>query len=147
MKVHCFDDSKKNYTAKFMNIDDNSESFFRKQFNIKYYGAPVEFIREMHRNYFESIAREDGEIIRQQSIKMATQYYIVEDRIDRALDILTLYTIKNKTDISDELTLIRAAYTRYNYLSNKKLERFDVLEIERAKIKARILELLNNLPD
>jgi hypothetical protein len=146
MKEHCFDDRKKNYTTRSF-IDDNSESFFCKQFNIKYYGGPVEFIEEMHRNYFESIAQEDSEMMRQTSIKKTIQHYIEDDNIDRALDILTLYTIKNETEIADPLILIKGNYTRYNYLSNKKLERSDVLEIERTKIKARILELLNNLPD
>ncbi len=146
MKEHCFDDRKKNYTTRSF-IDETSESFFCKQFNIKYYGAPVEFIREMHEKYFESIAREDEEMLRQTSIKKTTQYYIENDNIDRALDILTLYTIKNETDIIDPLILIKAAYARFNYLYNKRLERPDILGIERAKIQARILELLNNLPD
>ncbi|OQP40683.1 hypothetical protein A4H97_13750 [Niastella yeongjuensis] len=146
MKEHCFDDRKKNYTTRSF-IDDSSESFFCKQFNIKYYGAPVEFIREMHKSYFESIAKEDNYMIRQTSIKKLIYHYIEEDNIDRPLDILTLYTIKNETEINDQLILIKSNYSRYNYLSNKRLERFDVLEIERTKIKARILELLNNLPD
>jgi len=62
MKAHGFDDSKKNYTSKFLNIDNNSESFFRQQFNLKYYGAPIEFLEEVHQKYFDMVTKEDRDL-------------------------------------------------------------------------------------
>src|SRR5690606_20012180 len=53
-KAHDFDNRDKNYTAWSSFDNEDAESFFRRQFNIKYYGAPVEFLTEIHKLYFTS---------------------------------------------------------------------------------------------
>lgn len=145
MKEHCFDDSKKNYTTKSLSIDNSSESFFRQQFNLKYYGAPVDFLDKVHAKYFEMLANEDKEITRELSPKKTVEYFISLDEVQKSLNYLTDYTNNKDGRSSQELIMIKSNFARYMYLTKNKLENVDFLEIQRNKIKQSILDIAINL--
>jgi hypothetical protein len=145
MKEHGFDDSKKNYTTRSINIDTTSESFFRKQFNLKYYGAPVDFLNQMHMKYFELSLNEDNKLIKNLSPKEVIDHYISLDEIEKSLNYLTAYTLNNDKSFQQELIMLKANFSRYKFLLNKRLERGEELEIQRNKIKHGILELTKSL--
>lgn len=139
MKEHDFDDSKKNYTTKSINIDNNSESFFRQQFNIKYYGAPVDFLDELHKKYFEINTNQEAEQTKGVPPEKVIERYITSDDIEKALSYLTVYLESN--DLVEQLILIKSNFTRYMYLKNKRLESTSDLEIQRNRIKQSLLEI------
>ena len=145
MKEFPFDDRKKNYTVKSSNIDTDCESFFRQQFNIKYYGIPIEFLNTIHRKYVEMAVAEDMEMANAQSPWEFVEHCIASDEIQKALNLLTLHINKEDSDLSNELILIKSNFARYNYLHTRKLEDPGPLEIQRNKVKQSILEIVKHI--
>jgi len=140
MKEHSFDDKKKNYTTKMLNIDNNSESFFRQQFNLKYFGVPIEFLNDMHKKYFETIVQEENKIDNELPFRKRIESFIAEDEIEKALNILTVY-IKDTDECVQDLILVKSNFSRYMHLKIKNLENREFLEILRNKIKQSILDI------
>lgn len=144
MKDHSFDDSKKNYTTKSLAIDANSELFFRQQFNLKYYNAPIQFLDRLHQKYFELCAQEDSELVNGSERDKVLEAYLSDDEIDKALNLLTVRSGENN-DLKRDLILIKATYSRYNFLSRRRLESIDRLEIMRSQIRQSILDLVERI--
>lgn len=146
MKEHGFDDSKKNYTQKSNAIDNNSESFFRQQFNIKYYGAPIDFLNEIHRVYFNYVAQEDANEIKGMSLEQVVQQYISNGEIEKAINFLTNYINTNKGEESiNQLTLLKASFTQYVKIRRSRTETFETINILRQRLIFSILEFVKLL--
>ena len=142
-KKHSFDDSKKNYTTRSLNIDLDSESFFRQQFNLKYYGAPVDFINTLHKKYFELSASEDREQIQGLSPQNVIEHFIGNDDTEKALNYLT--NILESKELMQELILLKSNFSRYHFQKARKLEQADYLEVAINKINQGILELVSHI--
>ena len=143
MKKHGFDDRKRNYTTKAINIDLDSESFFRQQFNLKYYGAPVDFINQLHSEYFRISAEEDKDQMEGISPRQIVEGYVAGSETEKALNYLT-NSVKDET-ISQELTLVKSTFARYIFARNRKLETAEQLEVSINRIHQTILEISKNL--
>lgn len=147
MKENDFDDTKKNYTTKSLDIDVSSESFFRQQFNLKYYGVPVDFINQMHQKYMEQYTKPDTDTDFMQPNERVERY-LSFDEIEQALNYLTIY-LKDKTDVGasvlDDLIIIKGNYTRYKKKDVENLESKDSLEMTRARIKQSILNFIKSI--
>ena len=143
MKKHGFDDRKRNYTTKAINIDLDSESFFRQQFNLKYYGAPVDFINQLHSEYFRISAEEDKDQMEGISPRQIVEGYVAGSETEKALNYLT-NSVKDET-ISQELILVKSTFARYIFARNRKLETAEQLEVSINRIHQTILEISKNL--
>ncbi|ULT42677.1 hypothetical protein KRR40_03565 [Niabella defluvii] len=62
--------------------------FFRKQFNIKYYGAPVEFLNEIHKLYFDSNKIDEAVATIIKPFKETAKDYIKQNDFSKAFTIL-----------------------------------------------------------
>ena len=145
MKDHCFDDSKKNYTTRSLNIDNSSESFFRKQFNIKYYGAPVDFLDEIHTKYCEIINEEERLLMQGLSTRGKIEYYISKNKIENAIKILDDHIQNNETDLADTFLLVQQKFSGYCEAMKNQDEDRSVLDDQRRAIKKSILGLSKSL--
>ena len=139
MKEHCFDDSKKNYTTRSNEMDNNSESFFRQQFNIKYYGAPVEFLEKLHENYFKAIGANGNIPEGNEEVKRIMEELLANDQIERALAFLTAQ-INDNNELKEILIMVKAKYANYIYVKSRNLDTKENLEIMRSRIRHSVLE-------
>ncbi len=145
MKENSFDDSKKNYTTKSLSIDFNAESFFRQQFNLKYYGVPIEFLNDLHQKYFEMAVKEDKKQVEGLSPVKLVEKYIAMDDIQKVLNFLTNYVDKANPGMAQDLVLIKSNFSGYMYRKTRKLESTEFLDVQRNKIKQSLLDFVNGL--
>ena len=139
MKEHHFDDKNKNYTMKPNFKDDETESFFKKQFSVNYFGITNEFFNELHQRYAVYIAEQHEEFSNLSPFERVDRY-ISDNQTQMALQVLTAHQhLWDDTD-SNQLTMIKSNFSDYRNKLRKKLASENELTIAHNKIKHAILE-------
>ncbi|GAB3012535.1 hypothetical protein GCM10027051_14430 [Niabella terrae] len=142
-KTHDFDNRDKNYTTRATGIDKDSESFFTQQFNIKYYGTPVEFLNEIHRLYFESKTVDDTAGILIKPFKELAKNYISLNELDKAFEILKSNVFDG--DQKNELILYQLQYASYCEKQAAGTEYKMNLDVELNKLAKSLLDFIDRL--
>ncbi|MGE9312546.1 hypothetical protein ACLOAU_12935 [Niabella sp. CJ426] len=143
-KTHDFDNRDKNYTAKSSFDDADSESFFRKQFNIKYYGAPVEFLNEIHQLYFASRQIDETVATMIKPFKETARDYIKQNDFTRAFILLENNIFDN--DQKNQLIACQMRYSKYILDVTNGTEYKMNLDVELNRITMALLELIDCIP-
>lgn len=144
MNEQEFDNRKKNYTRKPINIDEGSESFFSRQLNLKYYLAPVEFMSDIHKKYSEAIEIEENEKLQKMPLYDAIAYLIDNDKFDK-----TLKLVKEKMPTADEMQLavLNGQFGRYMNIKSSGTLPPEDLAVMCNKLKYTIYDLIDDKKD
>lgn len=143
-KTHDFDNRDKNYIAKSSFDDEDSESFFRKQFNIKYYGAPVEFLTELHKLYFDSNSIDQAAATIIKPFKDAAKDYIKNNNLIKAFELLENNLFDK--DQQNQLITLQMRYSKCTMDAANGTEYKMNLDIEQNQIATSLLQLIDLIP-
>ena len=138
MKEHHFDDKNKNYTLKPNFNDNETESFFKQQFNVNYFGISNEFFNELHQRYAIYAAEKHDEFPHLTPIKQVERY-ISDNQTQLALQVLTANQHHWDDIDRDTLIGIKSQFAAYREKLRKKLESESDLTLLHNKIKNAVL--------
>lgn len=139
MKENHFDDKNKNYTMKPNFKDDETETFFKRQFHVNYFGLTNEFFNELHQRYATYAAEQHDEFPNLSPFERVERY-IGENQTQVALQVLMAFQHTFDNDELNQLTIIKSNFAAYKEKLRKKLAHDSDLDITHRQIKHAILE-------
>ncbi len=146
MKENQFDDRNKNYTLKPNFKDDETESFFKKQFNVNYFGITNEFFNELHQRYAIYAAEQHNEFP-DLSPYRRVERYISEDKTQLALQVLNAHQHTFSQNDQNALTMLKANFAMYKKNLTKRALSENELTLAHRQINYAILDFSKILPN
>ncbi len=139
-KENHFDDSNKNYTMR-PNFSDGgeTETFFKKQFNVNYFGIKNEFLNDLHQRYAIYAAEQHNEFSHL-APRDRVKRYLEEDKTQLALQVLTAHQHTFSELDANALILIKGNFVRYRNNLTKKMLYENELNIIHNQIKHAVLD-------
>ena len=142
MNESRFENSKSNYVLKTVFQHDEAQRFFLEQFNVKFIGADLHFLEELHRRFAEKFPDGMRKIVDELSpAATAVHQLVARGDVAGALAMMNIY--RTQLDEADQqmLTMTEAAHSQY--LSDKGSGQVltENLNISLAKVRNNLLAL------
>lgn len=141
-----FDNKNSNYILKTVFRSNETQEFFLEQFNVKFIGADLAFLEELHRRYAEHSPDSLRKLVDELSpAATAVSQLVARDDLAAAFSMMHIY--KHQLEEADQHVLImqEAAYNRY--LADKASEGvpMEQLRIALANVRNNVLELARKI--
>ena len=138
-KENAFDDRNKNYTVRPNFLDSDTESFFKKQFNVNYFGITNEFFDDLHQRYAIYAAEQHNEFSHL-APRDRIKRYLDDNETQLALQVLSAHQHTFSELNANTLTLIKSNFAQYRYDKIRKLQSESELTVAHNKIKHAVLD-------
>ena len=142
MNESRFDNSKSNYVLKTVFQHDEAQRFFLEQFNVKFIGADLHFLEELHRRFEEKFPNGMRKIVDELSpAATAVHQLVASGDVARALAMMNIYSTQLEEADRQVLTMTEAAHSQY--LSDKASGQVltENLNTSLAKVRNNLLDL------
>jgi hypothetical protein len=139
-----FSNTKKNFAIKTVISEENTRNFFQKQFNLNVYGADLQFLSELRKEYTNSknLRILDSPISDNAAmIRRLVQF----NNLEAALEQLLEFSRNFNNDIHNEAIMYKATYHAWLKERLDGTATQEHLDVKIARVRMGILELSNRL--
>jgi hypothetical protein len=111
---HQFSNHARNYALKTTFADADTQSFFMKQFNVRYIGGDTAFFEELHRRFSEKYPERLRRLVEELSPTAATVVQLIErNDIDGAISMIKIFEAQLGADNRDVFSQTQSIYNQY----------------------------------
>lgn len=140
-----FSNAKKNYATQTVVDDEDTKNFFQQQFNLRIYGADLQFLHDLHAEY--AATRKLRQLPDPISDRAALVRRLVQfNNIEGAFEQIEAYFGNLSTADRDEASMHKSSYYAWVAESRERLLTQENLDVKIARVRKGILDLTQRLP-
>ena len=146
MNENRFDNKNSNYILKTVFQSSETQQFFLEQFNVKFIGADLDFLEELHRRYAERFPQSLRKLVDELSpVATAISQLVSKEDYQSAFRMMDIY--RNQLDEDDQklLVMTEADYNKYRTDKDSGAVSKDNLDLSLARVRNNLLDLARKI--